>query len=166
MDLGRRDSVQGQTQPGRACSPAPSSFGHHLYLVGGIAVPDDELPILGGADQQPVGRWQGRCIRVRMWSSLWRKGHPHQCPVWWEALLRQFPAAAQKFLLVQTSFWFPGDIWESQSSQTYLGTWVISPDLPTTPTLLAINLAPGKTQKLSTQSQPCTHLESVPQCMA
>jgi hypothetical protein len=28
-----------------------------LYLVGGVAVPDDEFPILGGADQQPGGQW-------------------------------------------------------------------------------------------------------------
>lgn len=55
------------SEPARqGLQPTPSSSGHHLYLVGGIAVPDDELPILGGADQQPVGRWQGRGMRIRM----------------------------------------------------------------------------------------------------
>lgn len=44
----------------RAVQPRPhrlfrTTSPHALYLVGGIAVPDDELPILGGADQQPGG---------------------------------------------------------------------------------------------------------------
>ena len=40
---------------GWALQCCPGSRRRRPYLVGGVAVPDDELAVLGGADQQPAG---------------------------------------------------------------------------------------------------------------
>lgn len=54
MDL--EDSSTLVSQPGTG-KPYPTPFGCQLYLVSGVAVPDDELSVLGGADQQPGPAW-------------------------------------------------------------------------------------------------------------
>lgn len=58
MDL-EESSTPSQSQPGTG-KPYPSHFGGQLYLVSGVAVPNDELSILGGADQQPGGPVSGK----------------------------------------------------------------------------------------------------------
>lgn len=82
-----------------ACSSIPSSRRHNLYLVGGIAVPNDELSILGCADQQPVENG-GERQRGQGTKPPLEAKHPSLVPMGWEALWIQLPTEAQRFLTV------------------------------------------------------------------
>ena len=70
MDLKDRAVLE----PAWAQQPYPAHVRFQVYLVGGVAVPDDEFPILGSTDQQPAAVVGGRQRDQGMKALIYREG--------------------------------------------------------------------------------------------
>ena len=148
---------------GWAPQPCPGSRRRCPYLVGGVAVPNDELAVLGGADQQPAG------VRQESQRGLGGKapleaGHPPPLP----SGERQLPVAARRFPLARFGpvSWVPGGDLEVRSSHTHLPTRASCLRHPMCKAAPAHPASAQGEHNGSAHSLDLTHLESVPQCMA